>query len=57
MIIAQRFIAGNGCTTNPESRRDNRNTCHSAIDFLRKLKGVRGIFQRFYKCYLNSNEK
>jgi hypothetical protein len=49
MIIAQRFIAGNGCTTNPKSRRDDRNTCHSAIDFLRRLKGVGGIFSGVQK--------
>jgi hypothetical protein len=26
VIIAQRFIAGNGCTANPKSRRDDRNS-------------------------------
>ena len=35
MIIAQRFIAGNRCTENPKSRRDDRN-------FLRRLFRERG---------------
>ena len=43
MIIAQRFIAGDGCTKNPESRRDDRNTCHSDIDLSRKLVSRKGV--------------
>jgi hypothetical protein len=57
MIIAQRFIAGNGCTTNPKSRRDDRNTCNSAIDFLRGLKGAgvfSTVFKKHYLIYLDN---